>query len=80
MMRLSYKVDAELKEQGFEFPLGKISYNPKSGTRRLHLGAMSFERSAQLSNAQVLVLLSEVVTYSNAKIKIEFEDITLEIE
>jgi hypothetical protein len=73
-MRLSYKVSEDKVNEEIKFPLGHF----RGGG--LHIGSSFISGSAQLSNAQVLAILSEVVTYSNAKIKIEFEDITLEFE
>lgn len=81
-MRLSYKLKkVDNACQDFKFAIGQIRYYRNSiDCHRLYLGSMVIEKFAELSNAQVLALLSEVVTYSNAKIKVEFEDITLELE
>lgn len=86
-MRLSYKVNSDIKiaesRKVLKFPLGDIEYRQAKGqtAKWLHLGSMSVQKSAQLSEAEVLAILAEVVSRTSARIKVEFEEgVVLEFE
>jgi hypothetical protein len=79
-MKLRYKAN----DNNLLFPLGKVeSRVNKPDIKLLHLGTFAIQDGsfAQLSEAQVLAILGEVVHLTSAKIKVEFEEgVVLEFE
>ena len=82
-MKLTYKVRnwKTIGDKGIKinFPLGHIGHTG-DGRPRLYLGSITTESFAHLSEAEVLAILSETISRTNGKIKVEFDDITLEFE